>query len=124
MASSPLSFVGAATSRRRAHQRQLVRDYKDNPPPMGVYAVRCEAAGIVFVHGSLNVQGAINRDRFQLKMGGHPDRRLQAAWRTHGDGAFAFDIVDVLKRREDDPHADYREPLAELVAMWKQEIAR
>ncbi|MBN9408074.1 MAG: GIY-YIG nuclease family protein [Burkholderiales bacterium] len=122
MASSPASFLGAPVQ-RRARQRALVREYKDNPPPMGIYAIRCAAAPQVFVNASLNVRGAINRDRFQLKMGGHPDRPLQAAWRTHGEAAFSFEVIDVLKRREEAPDADYRDELAALLALWRQELS-
>jgi len=124
MASSPLSFVGAAAAQRRSHQRQLVRDYKDNPPPMGVYAVRCTADGYAYLNAAAHVNGALNRDRFQLRMGGHPDRRLQQAWRAHGEDAFRFDVVDVLKRRDDaPPGTDYRAELAALLALWKEEGA-
>ena len=44
MATSPVLPSGAA-----AQRRALIRHYKDNPPPMGVYAVRCDAAQLVCV---------------------------------------------------------------------------
>lgn len=124
MDSSPPSFPGASrTPNARTRQRQLSRDYKDNPPPCGVYAIRCAAAGIVFVQGGMNVHGAIHRNRFELRMGTHSNRRLQQAWKTHGEAAFGFDVIDIVKRREDAPHADLRPQLAELIALWQSEIA-
>lgn len=121
--SLPSSAGASRTSDARTRQRQLARDYKDNPPPCGVYAIRCAAAGIVVVQGALNVQGAIHRNRFELRIGSHPDRRLQQAWKAHGEAAFGFEVLDVVKRREDAPHADLRPQLAELVALWQSEIA-
>ena len=94
MATSPVLPSGAA-----AQRRALIRHYKDNPPPMGVYAVRCDAAQLVCVQSSMNLPGAFNRDQFQLRMGGHPDRSLQQAWHAHGEAALRFEVLDTLKRR-------------------------
>lgn len=121
MDSSPVSpslQPGAA-----AQRRALVRHYKDNPPPMGVYAIRCAAAGLVCVKASTNLPGAFNRERFQLRLGGHPDRRLQQAWRTHGEAALCFEVLDTLKRRADATDAEHRAELAALLALWQEELA-
>ena len=121
MASSPVfpSPQHGAAAQRRA----LVRHYKDNPPPMGVYAIRCDAQQLVCVKASTNLPGAFNRDRFQLRLGGHPDRRLQQAWRTHGEAALHFEVLDTLKRRADATDADHRADLAALLALWQEELA-
>jgi len=106
-----------------AQRRALIRHYKDNPPPMGVYAVRCDVAQLVCVKASMNLPGAFNRDRFQLRMGGHPDRRLQQAWRAHGEAALRFEVLDTLKRRADATDAEHRADLAALLALWQEELA-
>ncbi len=90
---------------------------------MGVYAVRCDAAQLVCVKSSMNLPGAFNRDRFQLRMGGHPDRPLQQAWHAHGEAALRFEVLDTLKRRNDATDADYRRELAALRALWHEELA-
>ena len=121
MDSSPVSpslQPGAA-----AQRRALVRHYKDNPPPMGVYAIRCDAQQLVCVKASTNLPGAFNRDQFQLRMGGHPDRSLQQAWHAHGEAALRFEVLDTLKRRADATDADYRSELAALRALWHEELA-
>ncbi len=118
MAASPAFHPGAA-----AQRRALIRHYKDNPPPMGVYAVRCDAAQLVCVKASMNLPGAFNRDQFQLRMGGHPDRRLQQAWHAHGAAALRFEVLDTLKHRADATEADYRSELAALHALWHEELA-
>lgn len=118
MTSSPASRPGAA-----AQRRELIRHYKDNPPTMGVYAIRCDAARLVCVKAAMNLPGAFNRDRFQLRMGGHPDRPLQQAWQVHGEAALCFEVIDTLKRRDDATDADYRSELAALRALWHEELA-
>lgn len=121
MDSSPVSpsLQPGAAARRRA----LVRHYKDNPPPMGVYAIRCDAQQLVCVKASTNLPGAFNRERFQLRLGGHTDRRLQQAWRVHGEAALRFEVLDTLKPRADATDAEHRADLAALLALWQEELA-
>jgi hypothetical protein len=109
---------------RGERKRELLRHYKDNPPDAGVYAIRCTAIGHagVQVHASTNVAGAINRARFQLRMRSHTDKRLQQQWQQHGEAAFSFELLDVLKRREDATEAQRREDLAALLALWREEL--
>jgi hypothetical protein len=116
MASSPYAVL--ATARRRA----LVRDYKDQPPPIGIYAVRCPAAALLRLRASTNVQGALNRERFELRQGTHRDATLRQAWSLHGESAFQFQVIDVLKSREDDSASVIRDRLDELLALWREEL--
>lgn len=108
----------------RERKRELLRHYKDNPPDAGVYAIRCTAIGHagVQVHASTNVAGAINRARFQLRMRSHTDKRLQQQWLEHGEAAFRFEVLDVLKCPEDATEAQRRDDLAALLALWREEL--
>jgi hypothetical protein len=58
-------------------KRSLTRQYKETPPPMGVYVIRNLATGRVRVRASMNLEGAINRDRFELGLKSH----LLEPWR-------------------------------------------
>lgn len=120
MASFPDSL--AAPLGAAAQRKALVRHYKDNPPPMGVYAVRCTAAQLVYVRTSTNMPGAFNRERFQLRLGNHPDKPLQHAWRTQGAAQVEFEVLDTIKLRPDATDADYRNELAALLALWQEEL--
>lgn len=102
-------------------RRELARQYKQAFPCMGIYAVRCEAAGLLLVGSSRNAEGALNRLRFELVRGAHRDRALQQAWRTHGAEAFRFEVIDRVKQR-DDPAFDYDAELASLLALWQAEL--
>lgn len=107
----------------RERKRELLRHYKDNPPGAGVFAVRCVASGqAVYVNAAMNLQGAINRARFQLRLGGHRDKRLQQQWTQYGEAAFSIDVVDMLKRHEDTTEDQQREDLAALLALWREEL--
>jgi hypothetical protein len=63
----------------------------------------------------------LNRQRFQLEHGSHPDRELQRDWDELGSDAFEFEALDRLKPR-DEPAYDPTEDLRVLKEMWLEKI--
>ena len=112
MAAPPLS-----PTERRAR----VRDYKDAFPPMGIHAVRNTVTGQVWIGASRNVDGMLNRIRFELKQGSHRNASLMQAWARHGADAFTFEVLDRVKQR-DDPAFDYDAELETMLALWQAEL--
>ena len=86
-------------------KRDLVREYKERKHRRGVYAVRCTASGQVWASGSHNLDAQQNSLWFQLKLGTHPNRALQDAWKQYGEGAFAYAIAAELSDEERTPYA-------------------
>jgi hypothetical protein len=99
-------------------RKELTRQYRDTPRPMGVYRVRCAATGREVIGASRDLPSALNRQRAQLSLGGHPDKALQADWEAHGAGAFTLEVLDTLAPR-DDPGYDPSADLEELAQMWR-----
>ncbi|MPS94717.1 GIY-YIG nuclease family protein [Comamonas sp.] len=102
-------------------RRALARDYKQAFPAMGIYAVRCDAADLLHLGASRNVDATLNRLRFELSNGSRRDGALARAWARHGAQAFRFDVVDRVKER-DDPLFDYDAELQSLLLLWQQEL--
>jgi hypothetical protein len=99
-------------------KRELIDDYKRNPPPMGVFQVRHVASGRVFIMSAMNVPGIMNSLRFQLRSGSHPNGRLQADWNAAGADAFVFEVLDELAPPPDGPGQNARADLAALEELW------
>jgi len=78
----------------KASRRDLVRDYKERKVIAGVYAVRCAPTGEVWTAGSRNIDAQQNSLWFGLRIGGHINRAMQAAWTAHGDAAFSFEVLE------------------------------
>lgn len=102
-------------------RRAMVRDYKQSFPPLGIYAVRCEAAGLLRLGASRNVDGMLNRIRFELATGLQRDAQLSQAWARHGEQAFRFEVLDRVRQRAD-PDFDYEAELQALLALWQAEL--
>ncbi|ATB45411.1 GIY-YIG nuclease family protein [Corallococcus macrosporus] len=115
---SPMSAdAPSQVSGPRSRRAELKRSYKEAPPPMGVYAVRCLANGKVLVGASANVQGMLNRIRFELSTGMDRLPALLEDWRRYGAEQFTFEVLDVLKP-SDEPVVAPEEELKVLEALW------
>jgi hypothetical protein len=64
----------------------------------------------------------LNRQRAQLRFGGHPDRQMQADWNALGPDAFVFEVLDTLEPR-DDPAYDPTADLDALEKLWREKLA-
>ena len=82
-------------------RKTLIREYKETQQPAGIYRVRNTTAGKSLIGSSVNLPGMLNRQRFQLEHGSHPDRELQSDWKTLGPGAFEFEVLDRLRPRDE-----------------------
>ena len=72
-------------------RKARMREYKETPRPAGVYRVRNTATGKSLVGSTADLPGMLNRQRFQLEHGSHPDRELQRDWNELGPDAFEFE---------------------------------
>jgi hypothetical protein len=106
----------------RIDRRARIREYKEMPPDAGIYRIRNTAEGRSLIGATVNLSGGMNRHRFQLKHGSHPDAELQADWNRLGESAFEFTVLDRLEPR-DEPSYDPSEELGVLMEMWLDKLA-
>lgn len=77
-------------------RREAIRQYKERAPEVGIFALRCSATGQAWVGVSRNLGQQQNRLFFGLRLGGHPNREVQAAWNTHGAEAFRLETLELI----------------------------
>jgi hypothetical protein len=104
-------------------RKDQIREYKETPRPMGVYRVRNTATDRSLIGSSVDLPAMLNRQRFQLEAGCHPNRALQQDWKDIGPGGFEFEILDTMKLR-DEPGYNPAEDLRLLVEMWMEQLSR
>ena len=102
-------------------RRAVKQQYLQTITRAGVYAIRNLVTSRALVAGSTNVQGALNRHRFELRQGTHRNRLLSQEWSLHGESSFSFEVLDMVRPNED-PAFDLARELEDLVALWRHEI--
>jgi hypothetical protein len=101
--------------------KQLKEAYKLGKRPMGILVIRNIINNRVFLIPGMDIQGMINRQQFQLKANGHPNKTLQKDWNDLGSDKFEFEVVDQMEPL-DDPSFDARRELAFMEEMWLEKL--
>ena len=102
-------------------RKTLKREYKENPPPPGIFQIKNLVTGKIFIGCGMDVRGKINSHRAQLQMGVLRNQALQGDWNTYGAEQFSFEVLDCL-----DPGTDsiekQREDLTTLIGLWLEKL--
>lgn len=106
----------------QADRKALTREYRETARTAGVFAVRNTVTGAMLVGSAPDLPGMLNRQRFQLEMGSHPSRELQADWNELGEDAFGFEVLDTLDE-PDDPAESRASDLQALLELWLEKLA-
>lgn len=102
-----------------ARKKELTREYKEQKPTPGIFAVRCQPSGEAWVAKTPDLAKRQGGLWFQLRTGGFPGKSLQAAWNKHGEAAFAFEILEEIT---DDNALMIPVLLKDREAHWRREL--
>lgn len=81
-------------------RKAAITAYKERKKISGIYLIRCTASGQLWVGQWPDLETIQTRLWFTLKHGGHPNKDLTAAWKTHGEAEFRFEILEKLENEE------------------------
>ena len=95
--------------------------FKERKPQPGVYAVRCEAAGGLWLGQFADMTAVQNRQWFTLRMGSHTNRAMQAAWASHGEASFRFETLEILA--EDERGSALASQLRNSLKRWRERLS-
>lgn len=97
-------------------RKELQAIYKEIKQESGVYRIVHKASGKSFIASLPNLKSMDGR-RFELNNGSFQNKELQQDWKTYGEDAFEFEVLEVLKPSENN-YVSIREQLGELEAKW------
>ncbi len=83
--------------KRRA---ELQEKYKQIKKTVGVYQVKNNANGKVFIGSCVDVPSMFNRIRFELATGSDRIPGLLKDWKEYGENSFTFEMLEELKLKE------------------------
>jgi hypothetical protein len=80
-----------ASDRKAARQQ-----YKSRVIQHGIVAIRCTATGDAWVGATTQAGIGQNSIWSQLRFGVSHNRKMQAVWNAHGEGAFVYEMVEAF----------------------------
>ena len=103
-------------------RRELKLQYKQNPlPPKGVYQIKNEKNGKIFVGSSLNLQATSNSYLSKLNFQKHYNHDLQEDLKSYGDDVFSFEVLGTIDT-EKMPKGDWQKAVWALEDQWLDQL--
>lgn len=103
-------------------KREIKRNYKQMLRQMGVYQIRNVVNGKIFIGSSKNIPAKFNSHQFTLEIGSHINRKLQDEYKQFGKENFVFEILELVKPKED-PAYDYSYDIKALEKVWLEKLS-
>ncbi len=99
-------------------RKELREAYQNRRVVGGVYAVRNTENGKTLVMSAADLKGAANRYAFAKQTGGCFHPKLQKDLARYGKEAFAFEVLEEIEKREDEPDGDFAGEVKILEELW------
>lgn len=101
-------------------KKQLKQLYKETPIEAGIFQIKNTQNGKLFVGRTKNFK-TLNGIQYMLDFGGNPNKELQEEWNEFGKDAFVFEILEVLKPKENG-FFDLKRELEKLEEKWLNKL--
>jgi group I intron endonuclease len=102
-------------------KQEIKRAYRERQKPAGVFQVKNIVNGKILLGSSLNLEGPLNSHKFMLSIGKHRNEVLQKEWIEYGADKFVFEILEVVKVK-DDPNFNLNDELTLLEEIWLEKL--
>lgn len=102
-------------------RQEIKREYKERKKPAGIFQIKNTANGKILLGSSLNLEGPLNGHKFMLQIGNHRNAALQKEWNEYGADKFVFEILEVVKVK-DDSNFNLEDELTLLEQIWLEKL--
>lgn len=103
------------------NKKQIVKDYKMQKQPAGIYAVHNKVDNKMLIGSSKNLPAVIRRFEFTLQMESFPYQELIDDYKKHGKDNFEIKILDELELKDESEKVVNLELLT-LEEMWIEKL--
>jgi group I intron endonuclease len=102
-------------------KKEMKQEYKLFKSKKGVYQIKNNSNGKIFVGSSKDLVAIWNRHKLQLNFGSHQNIELQNDWKKFGEDSFSYEILSEIKE-EDGKEIDYNKELKFLEDLYLEEL--
>lgn len=104
----------------RERRKRLLEQYKEVEVQAGAYQIRNTKNNKIFVGTTRNLRTLTGMPS-SLSIGMHPNHLLQQEWSERGQEAFVFEVLEVLKKK-DEGYYDLGDELKKLEQKWLDQL--
>jgi hypothetical protein len=103
------------------NRKELIKEYKIQKHPAGIFAVKNKPDNKIYIGTSLNLPAKIRGITFELEIGKHAYSSLAEDYKRLGKDQFEISIIDQIEVK-DETDKELRSELETLEEMWVEKL--
>jgi hypothetical protein len=103
------------------NKKEIIKEYKNQKHPVGIFAVKNKPDNKMFIGTSLNLPAKIRGITFELEMGSIAYSKLAEDYKKFGKDQFEITILDQIEVK-DETDKELRLELETLEEMWVEKL--
>lgn len=103
------------------NRKELIKEYKNQKHPAGIFAVKNKLENKMFIGISLNLPAKLRGITFELELGSHAYSDLADDYKRLGKDQFDISILDQIEVK-DETEKELRSELETLEEMWVEKL--
>ena len=104
-------------------KKKLTAMYKEREIVGGVYVIKNTLNNKLLVEGATDLNSSRNRFEFAQKTGSCVYVKLQDDWAKQEHGQFVFEVLEEIKKGENQTNAGFKEDIELLRDMWLEKLS-
>lgn len=99
-------------------RKELKEQYKNREVIGGVYCIKCNANGRMWIKSTKDMQSVKKRFEFFTETNTCPEMCMYAEWNQYGPETFSFAVLEELKKGETQTEREFSDDIDALLQMW------
>jgi len=103
-------------------RKDLAEQYKNREMVGGIYRIVCSGNGKYWLRAAKELKTSQNRFMFSLGIKSCPETCMIREWQAYGPEAFSFEVLEEVKREEDQTEKEFMEDIKVLLELWNEKL--
>lgn len=101
-------------------KRELKENYKNRTVIGGVYCIKCNANGHMWIKSTTDLMGQKNKFEFSISAHSCLEPQMYKEWNQYGADSFSFVILEEIKKGETQTEREFADDIDILLEMWTE----
>lgn len=103
-------------------KKDRTMQYKERKITGGIYAIKNTMNGKRLVLPASDLQGSKNRFSFAQQTNSCMNLKLKDDWDKYGGSVFAFEVLELLEKKESQTVQEFADDVKTLEALWYEKL--
>lgn len=99
-------------------KKVLKEQYKNREVIGGVYGIKCNGNGRMWIKSTKDMAGQKNKLAFSISVNSCPEPGMLAEWDQYGSKSFSFIILEEMKKKDTQTDREFTNDIHLLLEMW------